>query len=227
MTPDRNAALKARRSRFGAPLPATFYDRPTEHVARDLLGTVLEHRTRAGIAAGKIVETEAYVGEHDLACHAAAGKTARTAPLYGPPGIAYVYFIYGMYWCVNAVTRAEGEPSAVLIRAVEPVAGIDLMRARRPRARNDHELTNGPGKLCLALDIGRAQNWSDLRKSSLVIRAGAPVSDDEVVVTPRIGVTRCADWPLRWLVRDNPWVSKTPRHFERRPARSETQKGPT
>jgi DNA-3-methyladenine glycosylase len=211
----RNAAPKARRSRVGATLPTTFYDRPTELVARELLGTVLEHRTAEGTAAGRIVETEAYIGEHDLACHAAAGKTARTAPLYGRPGIAYVYFIYGMYWCVNAVTRSEGEPSAVLIRAIEPIAGLDLMRARRPRARNDIELTNGPGKLCLALAIGRDENWSDLRRSSLVIRAGAPVSDDDVVVTPRIGVSRCVDWPLRYFMRDNPWVSKTPAHFER------------
>ena len=206
----RNAAPKARRSRFGAPLPAAFYDRPTERVARELLGAVLEHRTAEGIAAGRIVETEAYIGEHDLACHAAAGRTTRTAPLYGPPGIAYVYFIYGMYWCVNAVTRGEGEPSAVLIRAIEPVVGIDLMRARRPRARTDVDLTNGPGKLCLALGIGRDENWSDLRRSALRIRAGAPVPDADVVVTPRIGITRCADWPLRFVVRDNPWVSKVP-----------------
>jgi DNA-3-methyladenine glycosylase len=204
----RNAAPRARRSRVRAPLPASFYDRPTEEVARDLLGMVLEHRTRDGVAAGRIVETEAYIGEHDLACHAAAGKTNRTAPLYGPPGIAYVYFVYGMYWCVNAVTRAQGEPSAVLIRAVEPVEGIDLMRARRPRARNDIELTNGPGKLCLALAIGREQNWSNLQRSELVIRAGAPVRDGDVKITARIGVSRCADWPLRWIVRDSPWVSK-------------------
>ena len=201
---------------MGAPLPASFYDRPTEHVARELLGAVLEHRTPDGVASGRIVETEAYIGEHDLACHAAAGKTSRTAPLYGPPGIAYVYFIYGMYWCFNAVTRREGEPSAVLVRAVEPVTGIDLMRARRPRARNDVELTNGPGKLCLALGIGRAENLADLRRSPLVIRASAPVPDADVVITPRIGITRCADWPLRYFIRDNPWVSKTPAHFEQR-----------
>lgn len=212
----RNAAPKARRSRVGAPLPTSFYDRPTEQVARDLLGAVLEHRTSEGVAAGRIVETEAYIGEHDLACHAAAGKTTRTAPLYGPPGIAYVYFIYGMYWCFNAVTRGEGEPSAVLVRAIEPVSGIGLMRARRPHARNDIELTNGPGKLCLALGIGRSENLSDLRRSSLLIREGAAVPDDDVVITARIGITKCADWPLRYFVRDNPWVSKTPSRFERR-----------
>ena len=214
----RNAAPKARRSRVGATLPKSFYDRPTEQVARDLLGAVLEHRTPEGVASGRIVETEAYIGEHDLACHAAAGKTIRTAPLYGPPGIAYVYFIYGMYWCFNAVTRREGEPSAVLVRALEPVSGIELMRARRPRARNDIELTNGPGKLCLALGIGQNENLADLRRSSLVIRAAARVADDDVVITPRIGITKCADWPLRYLVRGNPWVSKTPAGFEQHSA---------
>ncbi len=213
-----NAAPRARRSRSGPPLPRMFYDRPTEQVARDLLGCVLECRTESGIAAGRIVETEAYLGEHDLACHAVAGRTARTAPLYGAPGIAYVYFIYGMYWCFNAVTRAEHEPSAVLVRAVEPVAGVDLMRRRRPRARRDVDLTNGPGKLCLALGIDGTLNWAPLQRPPLVIRRGEPVSDANVTVTPRIGITQSAEWPLRWFVSDSPYVSKTPAHFPRHAA---------
>src|SRR6266550_3932954 len=144
------------RSQFhrGRILPASFYQRETEIVAREMLGTVLECETEDGLASGIIVETEAYLGEHDLACHAAAGRTARTEALYGPPGTSYVYFIYGMYWCFNAVTRELDLPSAVLVRALEPLDGISLMHRRRPRIKNDVELTNGPGKLCAALGIG-------------------------------------------------------------------------
>ncbi|HEY4131175.1 MAG TPA: DNA-3-methyladenine glycosylase [Gemmatimonadaceae bacterium] len=214
-----NAAPKrARRSRFSprsAILPESFYARETEIVARDLLGMVLECRTRDGIASGRIVETEAYIGEHDLACHAAAGRTERTAPLYGPPGVAYVYFIYGMYWCFNAVTRNENEPSAVLVRAVEPLEGIDLVRRRRPSAKRDIDLTNGPGKLCLALGIGARHNRYSLTVPPLVIRTGQPVDDAAVAVTPRIGITRSAGWPLRYIIADNAFVSKTPKHFPR------------
>ena len=205
---NKNAAPSARRSRIGRILPAAFYDRDTEHVSRDLLGCVLECRTREGKASGIIVETEAYVGEHDPACHAAAGRTKRTDPLYGRPGIAYVYFIYGMYWCVNAVTRAEGLPSAVLIRALEPVAGIDLMRERRGAVRTDRELTNGPGKLCIALGIGREHNGASLQRGPLVIREGKRVADSDVVVGSRIGIKKAADWPLRWYVRNNEFVSR-------------------
>lgn len=199
----------------GPILPASFYARDTEHVARDLLGAVLECTTPHGTASGIIVETEAYVGEHDAACHAAVGRTARTEVLYGPPGVAYVYLIYGMYWCVNAVTRVAGAPSAVLIRAVEPLRGIALMRSRRPRVRADRDLTNGPGKLCLALGIDGSMNGARLQRRPLVIRAYREYTDAEVIRTPRIGIVKAADWPLRWLVRDNPYVSKTPAHFPR------------
>ena len=210
-----NAAPRARRSRLGPPLPREFYNRGTEIVARELLGTILEVHSPDGIGSGRIVETEAYLGEHDLACHAAAGRTARTEPLYGKPGIAYVYFIYGMYWCFNAVTRAEDEPSAVLVRALEPVEGVAHMRRRRPKARRDIDLTNGPGKLCLALGIGREHNGANLGRPPILIRGGERVPDADVVVTPRIGITQSAEWPLRYFIKDNPFVSKTPPSFPR------------
>jgi DNA-3-methyladenine glycosylase len=193
---------------MGKALPASFYDRDTERVSRELLGCVLECTTSEGKTSGIIVETEAYIGEHDPACHAAAGRTRRTEPLYGRPGIAYVYFIYGMYWCVNAVTRAEGLPSAVLIRAVEPLTGIEIMRARRGPARSDRELTNGPGKLCIALGIGREHNGASLQRGELVIREGERVADRDVVVGSRIGIKKAADWPLRWYIRNTDFVSR-------------------
>jgi DNA-3-methyladenine glycosylase len=205
------AAQDARRVRGSLPLPVEFYDRETEVVSRDLLGAVLECRTPDGIASGRIVETEAYIGEHDPACHAAAGMTERTRWLYGPPGTAYVYFIYGVHWCFNAVTRAAGEPGAVLVRAIEPIAGLDVMRHRRPAARLDRDLTNGPGKLCAALGITGRHNGLRLDRLPLRIRAGQPVPDADVRVSPRIGITKAADWPLRWYIADNPWVSKAPR----------------
>jgi DNA-3-methyladenine glycosylase len=204
------AARNARRSTAGTPFPPSFYDRDTEQVARDLLGSILRSETSEGMASGRIVETEAYLGEHDAACHAAAGRTARTRWLYGPPGTAYVYFIYGAYWCFNAVTRAVDLPSAVLVRAVEPLEGVELMRERRGNPRRDKDLTNGPGKLCLALGITGEMNGVRLDDSPLTIVRGTDVPDDQVDVTPRIGITKAADWPLRWLVRGNPYVSKTP-----------------
>lgn len=189
-------------------IPASFYARDTELVARDMLGMLLERTTPQGVTSGIIVETEAYVGEHDEACHATAGLTERTAPLYERAGIAYVYFIYGMYWCFNAVTRARGLPSAVLIRAIEPVEGIDLMRRRRPRAHRDRDLTNGPGKLCLALGIDGSVNRQSLQRGSVVVRHHTSYSDSAVAITPRIGIRHAADWPLRWVVSDNEYVSK-------------------
>ncbi len=193
---------------MAAVLPEDFYDRDTEIVSRELLGCVLECRTAEGVSTGVIVETEAYVGEHDEACHAAAGRTPRTAPLYGPPGTAYVYFIYGMYWCFNAVTRAEGLPSAVLIRAIEPLSGLPLMRRRRPAARAEKDLTSGPGKLCAALGISGVHNGLSLGTPPVRILMGEGVPDSAVEITTRIGITRSVDWPLRWVVKGNPYVSK-------------------
>jgi DNA-3-methyladenine glycosylase len=192
----------------GKVLSRDFYNRETELVARDMLGTVLECETDDGVASGIIVETEAYLGEHDLACHAAAGRTARTEHLYGPPGIAYVYFIYGMYWCFNAVTREAGEPSAVLVRALEPLHGIPLMHKRRPRIKSETDLTNGPGKLSTALGIVGAMTGKPLQRKPLVIREGEPIDDALVEITARIGITKSADWPLRYTIRGNRFVSR-------------------
>jgi DNA-3-methyladenine glycosylase len=189
-------------------LPKSFYDRDTEIVARELLGAILVCRSPEGTASGRIVETEAYIGEHDLACHAAAGRTSRTEPLYGEPGMSYVYFIYGVHWCFNAVTRRAGLPSAVLVRAIEPVEGLGLMKQRRPAARRDVDLTNGPGKLCQALAITGEHNHVSLQRPPLQILSGDSVDDAAVRVTPRIGITQCADWPLRWVIAGNPYVSR-------------------
>jgi len=190
------------------PLRASFFDRPTERVARELLGRIIETRVDGLRCRARIVETEAYVGEHDPACHAAAGRTARTEVLYGRPGLAYIYFIYGMHWCANVVTRRRGLPSAVLIRAVEPVDGVDVMWKRRRGARRLVDLTSGPGRVCQALAIsGPAHHGHAWQRPGLRILAGAPTPQDAIAVTPRIGITKAADWPLRFLERDNPFVS--------------------
>lgn len=189
---------------FGPILKRSFYDRETSEVARDLLGKVVVH----GKTAGMIVETEAYPGGDDLASHSARGLTERTRVIFGPPGHAYVYFIYGMYECLNVVVGATGTPGCVLVRALEPVEGIDIMRLRRPSARKVEDLANGPGKLTLALAITRAQYGADFTRGSLVIRQPLEPRVVDVAVTPRIGITHCADAPLRFLIRGNPCVSK-------------------
>src|SRR5665213_2121414 len=184
-------------------LPRSFYARATVDVARDLLGHVLVHENTAGV----IVETEAYLGGADLASHSAAGITRRTRVIFGPPGHAYVYLTYGIHECLNIVAEAEGIPGCVLIRALEPVEGLDTMRLRRPLARTDRDLTSGPGKLTRALAITRADNGADLTKGDLTIRAPLVRSAFEVAVTPRIGITKCADLPLRFIMRGNRFVS--------------------
>ena len=189
--------------RFGPILKRSFYDRETSEVARDLLGKVVVH----GPTAGMIVETEAYPGGDDLASHSARGLTERTRVIFGPPGHAYVYFIYGMYECLNVVVGAEGTPGCVLVRALEPVWGIETMRRRRPAARTLQDLTSGPGKLTLALGITRAQYGADLTRGSLVLRQPAEPRAIEVDVTPRIGIRHCAERPLRFAIRGNRFVS--------------------
>ncbi len=187
----------------GQILKRAFYNRPATEVARHLLGKVLVH----GAASGIVVETEAYLGGEDLAAHSARGLTPRTRVIFGPPGHAYVYFIYGMYECLNLVAEPEGQPGCVLIRALEPLAGIELMRRRLPSARKLEDLASGPGKLTLALGITRAQNGADVTRGALVVRAPTEPRQFEIAVSPRIGIAQCADWPLRFYIRGNRFVS--------------------
>jgi DNA-3-methyladenine glycosylase len=188
-------------------LPRAFYARKTIDVARDLLGKILVHRETSG----RIVETEAYLGATDLAAHSARGLTPRTRVIFGPPGHAYVYFIYGMYECLNLVAEPDGQPGCVLIRALEPVAGIETMQRRRSAAHNLHELASGPGRLTLALAITRAQNGVDVTRGDLTVRTARAPEPFEIEVTPRIGIRHCADWPLRYTIKGNPFVSRRPR----------------
>ena len=196
--------------RSGAPLPRSFYARPAQEVARDLLGKILVHRARNGFTSGRIVETEAYLGQEDRAAHAWRGLTPRTRVLFGPPGHAYVYLIYGMYECLNMVAEPEGTAGCVLIRALEPLEGLDRMRRRRPGARRLEEFANGPGKLTLALAITRRHNGADLTKGPLFVCEPAECNKFEIGVSPRIGITHCADWPLRFFIRGNRCVGRTP-----------------
>ena len=172
----------------------------TISAARRLLGSVLVHETDEGVASGVIVEAEAYL-QGDPACHAFNGRTRRNAPMFGPPHSAYVYFIYGMHYCFNVVTR-PGE--AVLIRALEPLDGIELMRARRGR----EELTNGPGRLTQALAIGPQHQRHYLDRPPLWIGEGAPVADEKVVRTVRVGISRGRGRKLRFYVEGISWVSR-------------------
>jgi DNA-3-methyladenine glycosylase len=182
--------------RFGPILKRSFYERPTIEVARALLGRVLVH----GEVAGTIVETEAYLGGDDLASHSARGVTNRTRVIFGPPGHAYVYLIYGMYECLNIVAEPAGQPGCVLVRALQPVAGIEIMRRRRPAARRIEDLASGPGKLTLALGITRDHNGADLTRGPLVVREPAGQRAFEIAVTPRIGISQCAELPLRFVI---------------------------
>jgi DNA-3-methyladenine glycosylase len=198
-----------RKIKPGLMVPRSFYDRPTLVVAEELLGKVLVHRTPAGLTAGMIVETEAYIGEDDPACHAAPGPTARNAPLYGPPGIAYVYFSYGMHHLVNAVTEAEGRPAAVLIRALDPLDGIALMQRRRStpaRTVVERDLCRGPGNLTRALGITLADNRLALTSRRLWIEERG-LCRERVSWGPRVGIRVGRDRPWRCWIAGHPSVT--------------------
>ncbi len=178
-------------------------------MARALIGKVLVHDSRDGVAAGMIVETEAYIGEDDPACHAAPGPTRRNEPLYGPPGIAYVYLNYGIHYLVNAITEAEGHPAAVLIRALQPIDGINLMMRRRTAAGRrlaDYELCRGPGNLTRALGITLAENRLDLTAGPLRIEDRG-LRRPAVSWGPRIGIRVATERPWRCWAANNPSVS--------------------
>jgi DNA-3-methyladenine glycosylase len=188
---------------LGPVLSRAFYERTALRVARDLLGKVLVHDGRTGRRAARIVETEAYIGEHDLACHAAKGRTARTEVLFGPAGHAYVYFVYGMHFLFNVVTGREGVAAAVLVRGVEPLQGVP------PGVRTD-----GPARLTRALRIGPAENGADLTTSALAIHDGPPLPRGRVRRGPRVGVDYAGAWaerPFRFWVDGSPGVSPVAR----------------
>jgi len=196
-------------------LERDFYDRPALDVARDLIGLLLVRRGHDGAVSGRIVEAEAYVSIEDRASHASRGRTDRNAVMFGPPGHAYVYLIYGIHWCLNLVTEREGIPAAVLVRAIEPVEGIELMRARRPKARTDQQLTSGPARLCQAFGIEGSLNGADLclTDSPLYVE-GRGGERGAVVAAPRIGVEYAGEWaakPFRFYDDESRYVSVRPK----------------
>src|SRR6185437_2111262 len=210
----RIAAATEKQSRL---LDREFFNRDPRLVSRDLLGKLIVRKTSRKLLAGRIVEVEAYLGADDAAAHAAAGRTPRNTVLFGPPGHAYVYFIYGVHYCLNISCLPDGQAGCVLIRALEPLTGIpEMARARGFEAldpdsvRDMRKLLSGPGKLCEALNINRP---NDNGKDMLSPRSDLQVRDDgfeagEFLTTPRIGITKSAEMPLRYLVSGNAFVSK-------------------
>ena len=191
------------------PLPSKFYARDTESVARDLLGCILETNLRGVRTSGRIVEVEAYVGPHDPAAHGYGNrKSARNDRLFGPPGIAYVYFIYGVHWCFNAVTEREHFPAAVLVRALEPLEGLAAMRRRRRVRSPPSALCAGPGRLCQALGITGRLNGLALDSTELRIVPGTRSVEEEIIASPRIGISKAAEWPLRFCLAGSRWLSR-------------------
>jgi len=199
--------------RSQAPLPREFYNRDPREVSPDLLGKVLVRRAGRKLLAARIVEVEAYLGENDPAAHSAVGRTPRNAVMFGPPGFAYVYFIYGNHYCLNVSCLPEGSAGAILFRAAEPLLGIEAMAAARGVAadtpRGLRNLTSGPGRLAGAFGITRSRDngkdFADPQSDLLIVDDGYRVP--EIVTTARIGITKAAELPLRYLIAGNPFVS--------------------
>jgi len=194
-------------------LPRAFYLQDTVTVARALLGCVLWRRLDGELLAARLVEVEAYLGANDSASHARRGlRSARNESMYLAGGHAYVYFTYGMHWCVNVVTQEADIAEAVLLRAAEPIRGIETIRERRPKVKRDRDLMNGPGKLCSALGIDKALDGEPLTGKTLWIAPReVDVSDDDIAVSTRVGVENsgeAAAWPLRFYLRGNPWAGR-------------------
>lgn len=187
------------------PLPSEFYLQPTVEAACSLLGHYLLKKTETGWEGGRIVETEAYT-QNDPASHSFRGQTPRNAAMFGSPGTIYVYRSYGIHWCLNAVLQPEGIGEAVLIRAIEPLWGIKTMRERRD-VESIKQLCRGPGNVCRALGIDDRFNGFCLRRSHLHIAVGETVPDDQIMATPRVGISQAVDQPWRFLIRGNPFVS--------------------
>lgn len=188
------------------PLAAVFFARPTAQVARDLLGCTLLSRAGGAIAGGRIVEIEAYLGSHDEGSHASTrGITRRNAVMYGPPGVAYVYFTYGAHHMLNLVCELEGTAGAVLVRAVEPLVGVEEMAARRGRT-SPRELASGPGRLAEALAVDLSDNGTRLVEARLAVFAGPPPAE-AIATTGRVGLTRGHEAELRFHLEGNPYVS--------------------
>ncbi|MEO8663885.1 MAG: DNA-3-methyladenine glycosylase [Ignavibacteria bacterium] len=191
------------------PLSRKFYLRDSVTVSKELLGKVIVRRAGKKILAAKIVETEAYFGDHDPASHAYQKITPRNRVMYEQGGLVYVYFIYGNYYCFNVVCDKKGLGNASLIRAVEPVEGIEIMKKLRGDVKNIHELTNGPAKLCMAMDIDKKLYGNDLTKSgSVFISKPLTKEKPEIITTKRIGLNVGIDFPYRFFIKDNPFVTK-------------------
>ena len=194
--------------RRAATLPVRFFARPAEVVARELVGTVMRSTIGRVVTSGIIVETEAYLGAIDPASHGYLGRrNSRNASIFGPPGSWYVYLSYGMHWCANLVAAREGEAAAVLIRALEPVEGIEAMRERRKGVADRH-LCAGPGRLCQALGITRDLDGAMMAGAEVTVHRARKVPEAGVRASPRIGITKAADWPLRFVLAGSRWTSR-------------------